>query len=558
MLLNSTEQIEIILEKNYPGHAKRNIEIPEVSIYSMFKESVRKYSDRDAIIFHNGKFTYSELNDNVERVSSGLHGMGLKKGDMVGVVVPNMPEYVILLMACTKLGIVPVNINPLYTFNEINTVVQNTKLRTIFTYLDFLPRIVNLFPLAVDRIVIIRDSNSSRITYNSIPLIKNLVERGQFPKDSNILSFENLGEGLPPVPEEKIDSRNDRAFIQYTGGTTGRPRAALISHYNVMSNLYIVDEWAKNLSKTDIVFISAVPFFHAYGLTISLLLPIFMGAKVYIIMNPLDSEPIIKIIEKNNNVVYPAIPALINLLITAASGKKITPGGSIYIMSGASSLQNETREAVKNIFGLKIYEAYGLTEASPSVTISPLDEKMVRNGSVGMPLPNTMVRIVDLKTRNTDMPIGEKGEIIVKGPQIINEYLNEGVVEQVLRNGWLYTGDIGKMDSEGYLYIVERRKDMIIVSGYNVYSSEVEKVIMATKKVEECAVVGAPDENTGEKVIAFVAVKNDKVLTQEELMDFCSKYLADYKVPSLVYFVEYLPKNPLGKILKKELKLLVN
>ena len=156
------------------------------------------------------------------------------------------------------------------------------------------------------------------------------------------------------------------------------------------------------------------------------------------------------------------------------------------------------------------------------------------------------------------MPIGEKGEIIVKGPQIINEYLNEGVVEQVLRNGWLYTGDIGKMDSEGYLYIVERRKDMIIVSGYNVYSSEVEKVIMATKKVEECAVVGAPDENTGEKVIAFVAVKNDKVLTQEELMDFCSKYLADYKVPSLVYFVEYLPKNPLGKILKKELKLLVN
>ena len=558
MVPNSTEQIEVILERNYPGHARRNIEIPEVSIYSMFKESVRKYNDRDAIIFQNSKFTYSELNDNVERVSSGLHWMGLKKGDMIGVVVPNMPEYGILLIACTKLGIVPVNINPLYTFNEINTVVQNTKLRTIFTYLDFLPRIVNLFPLSVDRIVIIRDSNASRIPYNSIPIIRNLVERGQFPEDSNILSFENLGEGLPSVPEEKINSRNDGAFIQYTGGTTGRPRAALISHYNIMSNLYIMDEWSKNLSKTDIVFISAVPFFHVYGLTISILLPIFLGAKVHIIMNPLDSEHIIKIIEKNNNIVYPAIPALINSLIAAAYGKKITPAGSIYVMSGASSLQNNTREAFKNIFGIEIYEAYGLTEASPSVTLSPLDEKMIRNGSVGMPLPNTMVRIVDLKTRNTDMPIGEKGEIIVRGPQIIHEYLNEGVVEQVLKNGWLYTGDIGKMDSEGYLYIVERRKDMILVSGYNVYSTEVEKVIMATKKVEECAVVGAPDENTGEKVIAFVVVKNDKVLTQEELIDFCSRYLADYKVPSLVYFVDYLPKNTLGKVLKKELKLLVN
>ena len=558
MLQNSTDQFEIILEKNYPVHARRNIEIPEVSIYSMFKESVRKYNDRDLIIFQNNKLTYAELNDNVEKLSSGLHEMGLKKGDMIGVILPNMPEYVYLLFACTKLGIIPVNINPLYTFNEIKTVVQNTRLRTIFSYIHFLPKIVDLFPIAIDRIVIINDSNSSRNPFNSIPIIRNLIERGQVPEDRNILSFENLGEGLSPVPEEKIDSINDRAFIQYTGGTTGRPRAALISHYNLISNLYIMDEWGKNISRTDTVFISVVPFFHVYGLTTSVLLPIFLGAKIHIIMNPMDSESIIRIIEKNNNILYPSIPALINSLNAAASGRKITPAGSLLVMSGASSLQNSTREAFMRIFGTEIYEAYGLTEASPSVTLSPMDEKMIRYGSVGMPLPNTSVRIVDLKTRNKDVPIGEKGEIIVRGPQIIQEYLNEGIVEPVLKNGWLYTGDIGKMDSEGYLYIIERRKDMIVVSGYNVYSSEVEKVIMASKKVDECAVVGSPDENTGEKVIAFVVVKNDKILTQEELQEFCRRYLADYKVPSVFYFVKYLPKNPLGKILKKELRLLVN
>ena len=557
MLPKSTDQIEVILEKNYPGHARRNIEIPEVSIYSMFKESVGKYNDRDLIIFQNRKLTYAEVEQNIERVSSGLHGMGLKKGDMIAVILPNMPEYVYLLIACTKLGITPVNINPLYTFNEIKNVVQNTRSRTMFAFIHFLPKIVDLFPIAIDRIVIINDSNSSRNPLNSIPLIRNLMETGQVPEDRNILSFENLGEGLPAVPEEKIDSKKDRAFTQYTGGTTGRPRAALISHYNIISNLYIMEEWGKNISSTDTVFISVVPLFHVYGLTITVLLPIFLGAKIHIIMDPKDSESILRIIEKNSYVVYPAIPALINSLNAVASGRKITPAGSLKVMSGAASLQNSTREIFMKLFGTEIYEAYGLTEASPSVTLSPMDDKMVKHGSVGMPLPNTSVRIMDLKTRNKELPIGEAGEIIVRGPQIIQEYLNEGIAEPVLKNGWLYTGDIGKIDSEGYLYIVERRKDMIVVSGYIVYSTEVEKVIMSDKKVDECAVVGSPDENTGEKVIAFVVVKHDKVLTQEELQEFCRKFIADYKVPSVVYFVKYLPKNPLGKILKKELRLLV-
>ncbi len=557
MIQNSVEQIEVILEKNYPGHARRKIDIPDISVYSMFKESVKKYGDRDAIHFQNNKITFSELNEKVETLSSGLHGMGLKKGDMIGVIIPNMPEYVYLLIACTKLGIVPVNINPLYTFNEIQSVVQATKLRTVFTHIYFFPKIANLFPVAIDRVVIINDSSVSKIPLSSIPIIRNLVEKEHSPVDRNIIPFEKLGEGMPPVPEEKFDSRKDRAFIQYTGGTTGRPRAALISHYNIISNVYILDEWSSNLARTDLTFISVVPFFHVYGLTTSIILPIFLGAKVNIIMDPMDNEGVMRIIEKNDNVVYPAIPALLNSLISVASGRKVTPGGTFIVMSGASGLQDNTREAFRAIFGVEIYEAYGLTEASPSVSLSPMDETMNRHGSVGMPLPNTKIRIVDLKTRKTDLPIGEKGEIAVNGPQIIREYLNDGIVEPVLKGDWLYTGDIGKMDNEGYLYIVDRKKDMILVSGYNVYSTEVEKVIMMNTKVSECAVVGVQDENAGEKVIAFVVVKNDKVLTQEELTEFCHKYLADYKVPTTVYFVKYLPKNPLGKILKKDLKLLL-
>ncbi len=557
MINGISDQIEVILEKNYPSHARRKIDIPDISLFAVFQESVRQFGDRIAVSFENYNLTYTKLNEEVRRVSSGLSEMGFKKKDRLAVIMPNMPQYIILLLAATKLGVEVVDINPLYTFDEIRGIIEKTKSKVMFVYTDFLTKMVNLFPIHIEKLVVVRHWDDVRSPFNSFPVLKGLMGKDYLPKDSNIRFFNDLGINLKPVADVPINPKEDVAFVQFTGGTTGKAKGVLVSHYNIVSQLYVMENWARNLDKTDVEFISAVPFYHVFGITICIFLPLFIGAKINVIMNPGDMDGIKRFIEKGKNVVFPVIPLIIHGLCDSSAGRKVNHPGNLIVISGAAPLSNKIVNNFRNVFGVEIIEAYGLTEASPTVSMNPLVPGMNKSGSIGLPLPNTQIRIVDTKKGMVEVPLGERGEIIVKGPQVVEKYLDEVAKNITIKNGWLYTGDIGKFDKDGYLYLLDRKKDMIIVSGYSVYSSEVEDIIRTNPAVSECAIIGAPDDETGEAVMAFILLKQGKTLTELEIKEFCMKRMAPYKVPTRVNFADYLPRNALGKVMKKDLRELV-
>ncbi len=554
MYNNTQERLEILWEKNYPAHARRKIDIPEISIYQMFKESVKKYGSREAIGFENMVKTYSELNNEVERIASGLSSMGLKKGDRIVVLLPNCPQYIYILLASAKIGVTIININPMYTFNEIKNSIEVAKSKIIFVFAEFITKVIALFPTTLEKIIVVRTEIHIKNPLSSIPGLKNVLFQEELPRDKNILFMIDVGKNLPPVKEELIDPKLDIATIHFTGGITGEPKPALISHYNLIANVYELNEWTKNIDRNDILFIATPPFFHVFGITVNILLPLLIGGKIQILSDRLDLEQIVKIIEKYPNVFYPDLPSKFNGMVEDYHIKKITPRGTVRIISTSSTLPASLRANFVNRFGIKLCQGYGLTEASPVVAMCPDNEDMERPNSVGLPLPNTSVRIVDLKTGTVDMPLGETGELLVKGPQVIEGFLNNASKQLVAKDGWLHTGDLGRVDENGYIYIMGRKKDMIKVKGVGVYPLEIEKIIRSNPKVENCAVIGVPDSITGESVVAFVEVRNNKTLSKEEILEYCRNNMYILKVPSDIIISDHLPKNPLGKVLKTELK----
>ncbi len=548
--------MEIIWEKNYPNNAKRRIEIPEVSIYQLFKEAVKNYGPKEAICFYNITKTYSEIEIDVERIASGLSALGLKRGDKLAVLLPNCLQYVYIFFACSKLGVTLVNINSYFTFNEIKNLISITKAKTIFVFVEYITKIIDLFPIALDKIIIVRTELYFTHILNSIPGLKTLLIHDELPRDKNIMFMIDVGKNLPPVDEVPVDPKKDIALIHFTGGVTGIPKGAAISHYNLISNIYILNEWLKDANKEELAVIGTTPYFHVFGISFTMILPMFFGAKIELITHPEDLNSIINAIEKNHNTFYPDLPARFSAFLEDMHIRKISVNGTLRVMSGASMLSESVRTNFKSKFGIKLYQGYGMTE-SPIVSLCPFDDDVDRGSSVGLPLPNTSVRIVDLKTGINDMPLGESGELIVKGPQVIKEYLTDTINKPAVKDGWLYTGDMARIDENGFIYITGRKKELILVSGMSVYPYEVEKFIKSNPKVEECAVVGMPDLMTEEAVVAFIVIKNSRTLTTEEIMDYCRKNMAKYKVPQVVLFVDHLPKNVLGKVLKNELKKLV-
>ena len=553
MYNNMEQKLEIIWEKNYPGYVRRKFDIPEISIYQMFKDSVSKYGSRESISFENTHRTYSELDKDVERIASGLSSLGLKYGDRLAILLPNCPQYVYLFLASAKIGVTIVNINPLYTFNEIKKIIDITKAKIIFVFAEFIAKIIDLFPTTLEKIVIVRTEIHIKNPLTSIPGLKNILFHEELPRDKNIMFMIDVGKNLPPVDEVPVNPKKDIASIHATGGIDGKPKTALISHYNFISEIYNINEFTKDISREDLSFIATPPFFHVFGLTITILFPLLIGARIEIFIDRYDLKSIIRVIEKNTNVFYPDIPTKFNTMIEDLGVSKISTGGALKIVSGASTLPTSLLEKFENKFSVKLCQGYGLTEACSVAAMCP-NYAMYRTGSSGFPFPNTSVKIVDIKTGTIDMPLGETGELIVKGPQVIDEYLDEKGKRPVKKNGWLYTGDIAKIDEDGYIYIMGRKKEMIMVSSVGVYPYEIENIIKQNPKVEECAVIGVPDLRTGEAVVAFIEVKKNKTLTMEEILEFCEKNMYFLKVPSYVLLIDHLPRNVLGKVIKNDLK----
>lgn len=513
-----------------PAGNPKVIDIPEIPLSQMFEESVRKYADHTAITFFNQTYTYKQLHHLINNVASSLHHMGVKKGERIALMLPNCPQYPISYYATLKCGATIVQINPMYKSSELLYVLNDSEANVLIVLDKLLPIIDKVKEQTSLRTVI-------DVSFESDCIFNTLLKNNNYS-----------------IPNTEILPKEDIAVLQYTGGTTGRSKGAMLTHYSLVANLlqtYGISKTKMELGGERLLAIS--PLFHVYGMTSCMNLSFYTGGNL-ILVPKFEVEQTIKIIDQTKPTIFLGVPTMYIALLNYQKEHSIDFSGFKTCVSGSAPLPVEIIQQFNKINHQTIAEGYGLSEASPVTHQNPIDG-LQKEGSIGIPIPNTDAKIVDLATGEKTLAIGEVGELVIKGPQIMKGYWKmPEETEQVLRDDWLYTGDLAKMDEDGYFYIVGRKKEMIIASGYNVYPIEVEDVIYTHPKILEAAVIGVPDAYRGETVKAVVVLKENEQLAEEELIQFCRERLASYKVPRTISFIEELPKTAVGKILKTVLK----
>ena len=543
---------ERIWLKSYDKGVPYEIQCTEVKPYDFLKNTAEKIPERNALIFFNYKLSYGELKRKVDSFSSFLRSLGVKEGDRVAIDLPNSPQYIIAYYAINRIGAIVVQISPTYFEVELNHIIGNSEPKVLVILDALIPRISKLREKFPDMIIV-----ATRIEdYLSFPLnllygLQRRIKGEYAPIPQYARKFEEyrkFGDG-----EEYSGDRDDVAVLQYTGGTTGTPKGAMLTNGNLVCNtiqsISVIPE--EEFGKDNML--SVIPFFHVFGMTVALNFPVKMGGTMIIQPKP-DVDGIMKLIKKYKPGFFPGVPTLYSSILLHKDLNKVDMKSIKFCISGSAPLPVEIIEKWQRITGGHIVEGYGLSEASPVTHVNPLYGK-VKPGSIGLPVPSTLAKIVDLTTGEREMGINEEGELIIKGPQVMKGYYkNEEETRAVLRNGWLYTGDIAKMDEEGYFYIVDRKKDVIIVGGFNVYPREIEEILYQHPKVKDAAAVGVKDEIHGEVVKAFVVLKDGETATEQEIKDFFSGKIAKFKIPRYVEFRKELPKTMVGKVLRRELR----
>ncbi|WP_318036653.1 long-chain-fatty-acid--CoA ligase [Dethiobacter alkaliphilus] len=542
--------------KSYPSDVRANLQYPEQSLSVFLERAVSQWPNQTATIFFGKKMTYAELADAVERFATALAELGIKKGDRVAVMLPNCPQTIISYFAVLHLGAVVVPINPVNVGRELVPQLTDVGCKTII-YLDTRHQLIRS---------VREDAGIENAIYTGLqdfmPYIASFNYRyRQYRKglsltvesEDGVLNFSDLLENsAPKAPRAEIDSQNDLAVLQYTGGTTGTLKAAMLTHFNLVANALQIKEWFVGCEEGKEVFLAALPFFHVYGMTCVMNVALEMGATM--VLHPrFYTEHALKDIERYRVSIFPGAPAM----YVAINSHKDTPFrdlSSVRVsVSGAAALSPDVAYAFEEITGGMLVEGYGLTEASPVTHCNPLTKER-KPGSVGVPMPDTECKIVDLEYGTKEMPVGVAGELIIRGPQVMKGYWNKPEeTEETLRDGWLYTGDIARLDKSGYTFIVDRKKDMIISGGYNIYPQDIEEVILEMPEVEDVAVVGIPDRYRGETLKAYIVLKENANLTKADILSHCKERLAAYKVPRLLDFRRELPKNMVGKTLRRML-----
>ncbi|MGQ4892433.1 MAG: long-chain-fatty-acid--CoA ligase [Candidatus Njordarchaeia archaeon] len=553
--------------KFWPKNMPKYLEIPEKGLHELFEETAKRLPDKTALIFEGKKITFSELDKYSSSFANFLQSIGIKKGDRVAIYLPNMPQFAIAFFGILKAGAIVVPHNPLYVERELEHQLNDCGARAIIT-LDVVGD-VNFY----QRVATIKDKTKLEhvIATNLgdfLPGIKAVLGRllGKVPKKKKYPSTYDLMDILKKYPPKynkvEINSKEDLALFQYTGGTTGVPKGAMLTHYNLISNALQIRSWAY-VTEEDVM-MGVLPFFHIYGLTVSFVSSMLTGNTV-IVVPRFEVKHVLELVQKYKVTLFPGVPTMYIAMINHPDLSKYDLSSIRACISGAAPLPVIVRKKFMEITGGILVEGYGLSEASPVTHINPMDDpEKIRDGSIGLPIPNTDAKIVDVET-GEDLPIGEVGELAVRGPQVMKGYWNmPEETKKVLVNGWLRTGDIAKMDEDGYFYIVDRKKDMINAAGYKVWPREIEEVLFKHPKVKEAAVIGVPDPYRGETVKAYIVPKDEyaDVLTDEskreefikELDAFCREHLAAYKVPRLFEFRKELPKSLVGKVLRRVLK----
>lgn len=552
------KELEKLFSRSYVKGVRRHIEIPSKSVYSTLSETCSKHGERNAISFYGRGISYKELKVRVNAAAAYLSDLGIAKGDRVNIMLPNVPYFIIMFYALMKLGAVVVQTNPLYSGPEVKSEMEDSGSKTIITMADFAVKLKALYPETLDKIIVVKVSDLLPGLLSALYKIgenKKIRELGRGPY---ILYYAH-SDTAREIEEPEFDTEKHHAVFQYTGGTTGIPKAAVLTHRNLIANIYQVTEWLPDRFSQPISYLCAIPYFHVYGMMTAMLLPVSNGSEMLLVPDPRNLKLVLKTIHKMKPTIFPGIPAMYHSVINHPKVGKYDIGSIELCISGAAPLPAEIQEKFENKTGAIILEGYGLSEASPVTNSSPADPEDLgsrrKQGSIGLPYPNTEERIVDQETGETDVPLGEVGELIIRGPQVMPYYWNnEKETAIALRNGWLYTGDLAKMDEDGYIYIVDRKKDMIIASGYNIYPREVEEVLYKHPDISEAAVVGVNDPHRGQTVKAFIVPENGKTLDEKEIKNYCSEFLAKYKIPRIIEFTDELPKTLVGKVLRRELR----
>lgn len=541
---------------SYEKGVPESISYEEICLPDILGRTASKFPDKMALLFEGYKMTYRELNDMVNRFAAVLHAFGVRKGDSIAILLPNVIPCVVAYYAILKIGGIVVMNNPLYTDRELEYQFNDSGSKFLIT-LDLLGnRMIDLRP----------KTNIEHIIYTSIgdylPFPKNLL----FPlvaKKKNLAAdvkpFENVykwkdvlakSTGNPPNVELLFD---DIAMYQYTGGTTGVSKGVMLTHANLSKQVQQIGAWFPTFDSNEIM-LGALPFFHVFGLTTAMNLAIYLGWGDILVPKP-QPEQLIQAIKKFKPTFAPLVPTMYIGILNHPHIDKIDLTSIKGCFSGSAPLPVEVIRDFENKTGAVIVEGYGLTESSPVTHVNPYAGGRRKVGSIGVPIPDTHCRIVDLNDGERDLPIGEPGELLVKGPQVMKGYRNNAEeTAATLTDGWLHTGDISRMDEDGYFYIVDRKKDMILSGGLNVYPRDIEEVLYENSKVQEAAAIGIPHPTRGESVKVFVALKEGATTTQEELIEYCKDKMAKYKLPTEIEFRKELPKTNVGKILKKELK----
>ena len=545
--------------KSYPPGVPAEININEFkSIGQMFEKSVRTYGPRTAYINMDKGITYSELDGLTRDFAAYLQSvLGLPKGARVAIMMPNLLQYPVCVYGALRAGYTVVNCNPLYTPRELEHQLKDSGAEVIVIVENFahvLQEVLHNTPVKHVIVTGLGDMlgfPKSMIVNFVVKHVKKMVPAWNIP---NALRFNDVlargsRSGLRPVEV----THDDIAFLQYTGGTTGVSKGAMLTHRNIVANLQQAHAWLKPfLAEGGEIIVTALPLYHIFALTANCLTFFKIGATNLLITNPRDIPGFVKELGKYKFTTLTGVNTLFNALLNDPDFAKLDFSGLRITLGGGMAVQKAVAERWKQVTGTPLIEAYGLTETSPAATINPLDLKEY-NGSIGLPVPSTEVAIRDEEGR--DLPIGEAGEICVRGPQVMKGYYNrpEETAKVIMADGFLRTGDVGVMDEKGFVRIVDRKKDMILVSGFNVYPNEIEAVVAMHPGVLEVAAVGVPDEKSGEAVKIFV-VKKDPNLTAEALIAHCKENLTGYKVPKLVEFRTELPKTNVGKILRRALR----
>jgi long-chain acyl-CoA synthetase len=543
--------------KFWPAGVLRHIDYPEIPLFELLRRSAKKYPDKTALIYFGHEITYSELDLLTDKFATALADFGVKKGDKVAVYLPNIPQFIISYYGAIKTGAIATAISPLYKEREVEHQLNDSEAETIIV-LDLLyPVVEKIWPKTGLKRVIVTSLKDFMPRFKAIfgTLFRKIPSRKIERKPNVYFLTELLDKYAANPPKVAINPKEDLVALQYTGGTTGIAKGAMLTHMNLVSNAIGCAEWLQGVEAGEI-FLAVLPLFHIYGMTTGMNAPIHLAGKI-VLLPRFDPVSTFKAIQDYKVTVFCGAPTLYAMLLAHPDLGKYDCSSIKFCISGSAPLPPEVQKKFMELTGGVLVEGYGLTESSPVTHCNPLDPTMktVKIGSIGIPWPDTDAKIVDIETGEKELSPGEIGELIVKGPQVMKGYWKmPEETAQVLRNGWLYTGDIGKMDEDGYFYITDRKKDLIKYKGYSVYPRELEDVLYEHPAVKLCAVVGKPDPVAGEIPKAFVVLKEGMKTTKEDIMDFVNEKVAPYKKIREVEFRKELPMTLVGKVLKRILK----